>query len=52
MYQEILKCNKDNKKLNCIKKLKEISGNTFYVNTIVFCKNNMWKLKLKYRCKI
>ena len=27
-------------------------GNTFHVNTIVFCKNNMWKLKPKYRCEI
>lgn len=30
----------------CIKKLKKYSHNTFLVNNIVFCENNMKKLKL------
>ena len=28
------------------------SGNTFLVNNISFCENNMWKLKPKYSCEI
>ena len=45
--------NKDNKKLSRIKKLKENTQvNNFYVNTIVFYKNNIWKLKPKKRCEI
>ena len=52
-YVSIIRCNKNNKKLNCIKKIKrKYSGNTFHVNTIVFCKNNMWNLKPKYIIEI
>ena len=41
-YVNIIRCNKDNKKLICIKKLKKkYSSNTFHVNNIVFCKKNM-----------
>ena len=31
---------------------RKYSDNTFHVNTIVFCKNNICKLKPKYRCEI
>ena len=52
-YVNIIRCNKNNKNVSCIKKLKKkYSGNIFYVNPIVFCKNNMWNFKHKYRCEI
>ena len=49
-YVSIIRCNNDNKKLSCIKRLKEkYLGNISHLNTIVFCKNHMWKLKPQYR---
>ena len=52
-YASIIRCNNDNKKVVLYQEIKrKYSGNTFHVNTIVFCKNNMCKLKPKYRCEI
>ena len=31
---------------------RKFAVNTFHVNTIVICKNNMWNLKPQYRCEI
>ena len=43
-YASIIRCNNDNKKVVLYQEIKrKYSGNTFHVNTIVFCKNNMRK---------